>query len=178
MALVAAAICSAASSCKFKGCTDPHATNYNSKATQDDGTCTFDEPAGAFTITVGATCATDNGIDFSSGTVDCAACSQDTAAVSSDIYFSEPTMGIVAGDSCWGKDSLAIVSLGHVCCLGAIHELPTSGFTDEVPPGVGNGYVVKTREGNYARFYLVKFILDAFGNVTAAEIRVQYPFVP
>lgn len=28
------------SSCGKKGCTDPHAPNYNSSATKDDGTCT------------------------------------------------------------------------------------------------------------------------------------------
>jgi len=30
-------------SCKKEGCTDPLANNYNKKATQDDGTCTYDD---------------------------------------------------------------------------------------------------------------------------------------
>ena len=31
-----------ATSCKKEGCTDVDATNYNSEAKKDDGTCTFE----------------------------------------------------------------------------------------------------------------------------------------
>jgi hypothetical protein len=89
-----------------------------STATHDDGTCTYDDPPGTISLTIGNTCSTLNGLDFSAGAVECAGCSQDTSAISSDISFSEPKIEVVPGDSCWGKDSLAIVSLGTICCLG------------------------------------------------------------
>jgi hypothetical protein len=166
------------SSCKYKGCTDPYANNYSAEATKDDGSCTYDEPQGAQSLVVGVDCASNNGIDFSAGTAECAGCSQDTSATASDVYFTEPVMGIVAGDSCWGKANLSIVSVGEVCCLGAINEIPGSGFSNQVAPAEGNGYVVKTREGKYARVYIVDFTLDSYGEVAEAEMRFQYPFEP
>ncbi len=36
--------------CKKKGCKDPNAVNYNSKATQDDGSCTYTAETGPFLI--------------------------------------------------------------------------------------------------------------------------------
>ena len=165
-------------SCKRVGCTDPDATNYDSKATHEDGTCIYSEPAGAISLTIGRDCASEGGLDFSAAKVECPGCSTDTFAISSDIYFSETKIGIVAGDTCWGKDSLGIVSVGDICCLGEIDEVPASGFVMDVPPAVSHGYVIRTREGKYARLYIDEFIYDSFGEVVGAKLRVQYPFGP
>jgi hypothetical protein len=122
------ATCLVLVSCKYKGCTDDKANNYSAQATSDDGSCTYDEPAGALSLTVWDECSTNNGIDFSAGSVSCAGCSQDTSAISSDILFTAAQLKVVPGDSCWGKDNLGIVNIGHVCCLGGIHTLPSSSF--------------------------------------------------
>lgn len=167
----------AVSSCK-KGCSDPNASNYDPKVKQDDGTCTYSDPSGSTSITLGIDCATTNGIDFSVGTAECPACDADTNGVSTDIRFTKNNWEIVAGDTCWGKDNLAIASVGSICCLGQILEIPTSGFTDKIPPAEKDGYVIKTREGNHARLFLDHFLFDSFGAVSGAEVRFQYPFEP
>ena len=51
--------------CKKKGCTDPNATNYNSEAEKDDGTCTYDSAVGndiivSSNITTNTTWTSDN----------------------------------------------------------------------------------------------------------------------
>ncbi len=57
-------------SCKKKGCTDPNAANYNSKAKKDDGSCTYD-PASTYTVPTTYTFTNSNGestVDYSGQT--------------------------------------------------------------------------------------------------------------
>jgi len=164
--------------CKRHGCMEKDANNFDSKATNDDGTCDYDDPPGAVSLTVGFDCTTKRGIDFSEKRVECDSCSSDTFSVSTDIIFSKDKWRVIAGDSCWGAGNLGIVSLGQVCCLGAIKEIPTSGFSGEVPPAIHDGYVVRTREGKHARMFIVDYVIGSFGNIEGAKLRVEYPFEP
>src|SRR5690606_28858692 len=52
---VTAALAVSTVSCKKEGCTDETATNYNSEAKKDDGSCTYpEEPADESTVMVNA----------------------------------------------------------------------------------------------------------------------------
>lgn len=167
--------------CKKLGCTDPKASNYNPNATKDDGFCTYDDPAGTQTIVIGKDCALQNGIDFSKGIVECADCNASMDSTNSDVIFSVTKFLTAYPDSaCWGSHLLRIISLGALNDFGAIYNKPdtnATGWGKEAAPAIGHGYVVQTREGKLARFYLSNLVQEAVtGAVVGADIKFQYPW--
>jgi len=162
-------------SCIKKGCTDSHANNYVSTATDDDGTCTYDDPAGMVITVLGEECAQQNAIDFSKGTLGCEVCSDDTAQYSADIYFDGTYLRVAKSDSCSGGSLLQIATTEEIQGLGGIYELPSSGFSSSQVSGVEWGYVVRTREGNYARFIIDDYVYDINNIVVGIRIKWQYP---
>lgn len=167
--------------CAKKGCTDPAANNYDANATSDDGFCTYDDPAGTASIVIGKDCTLQNGMDFSKGIVECADCGTHMDSTSSDIIYDVTKFLVAFPDSaCWGSENLRIISLGLVNDLGAIHKIPDSnnaGWGKTAAPALGHGYVVQTREGKLARFYIRKLVQDAItGAVIGADLKYQYPF--
>ncbi len=54
MMILAGALVAVLPACKKKGCTDPEATNYNSEAKKDDGTCAYDTDSAWYSeVTIG-----------------------------------------------------------------------------------------------------------------------------
>ena len=81
-----------------------------------------------------------------------------------------------------------ICSVGKVWGLGAITEIPTSGYTNTVICEVGCGYVIRYSDApfdfdfytshmlTYARMYVVEQIVNTSNEVIGAKVKYQYPF--
>lgn len=163
-------------SCIKKGCTDPNANNYVSSATEDDGTCTYDNPAGMVTTELGEVCIDLNAIDFSTAQTGCDNCNDDTTQYSADIYFDGTHFRIAVAETCTGGDLLGIASVGKVSGLGALYTIPAaSAFSASQVTARGHGFIARTREGKYARFFLEDYVYDNSNIVVGAKIHWQYP---
>ncbi len=158
------------------GCTDPDATNYDSKADNDDGTCEYADPDGTQFLILGKNCGMLNALDFSFGTAECDTCIGSPNDRGTDIYYNGTNFNISADTSCFGQSSLGIYSVGQICCLGEIKTIPTEGFAPRGFGGLSHGYVIRCREGDYARMFLDRLILNDFGQPDSVEIYFQYPF--
>ena len=160
-----------------KGCTDARATNYDSDAKEDDGTCDYADPAGTKVDTLGSTCALNHGIDFSTGVVSCQTCDS-TNMTGTDIIFTVDAFKTTTTlMNCFGDNDLGIVGVGQVCCLGEIYNVPSIGYSTSSAAARTGGYVVRTREGNYARFWVRDWTYNASGgSIRGAIIKWQYPF--
>jgi len=158
------------------GCTDPDATNYDPKADNDDNTCEYADPTGTQFITIMKKCADANAIDFSADTVECDTCVGPPNDRGTDIFYNGINFFISVDTACFGFSKLGIASVGQICCLGEIKNVPTSGFDIRASGALSHGYVVRCREGDYARFYVDRLLIDQFGQPEGVEIFYQYPF--
>jgi hypothetical protein len=71
-----------------------------------------------------------------------------------------------------------IADIGAVTCLGDVTTIPTAGFTTSAEAIEGHAYVMKLYDGQYARFYMNRFVTNTSGGIIGAEIKWQYPFEP
>ena len=83
---------------------------------------------------------------------------------------------------------LAIASVGEVAGIGNITSIPQTGWSSSVAVIPSYGYVVATpwqENGNidydhlqYARIYVVDYIVGTSGGIIGATIKYQSPFIP
>ena len=65
-----------------------------------------------------------------------------------------------------------LVDVGRVSGLGAVKDIPTSGWVSSIAARVGHGYVVKTVEKHIYRFYVVDSIESALtGGIIGYKIK-------
>lgn len=85
--------------------------------------------------------------------------------------------------------SITFLSLGAVDGLGSVTFIPTAGWAEAVAVIQGNGYIARnTTESyidgdvyynyNYARMYVVDYIIGTNNDIIGATVKYQYPFLP
>lgn len=82
-------------------------------------------------------------------------------------------------DNNFRPDSRLIASIGEVNGLGAINKIPNSGFVRQIAVEPKCGYVISIgNSGDYARLYVVDWIVSTYDEIIGAKVKYQYPWNP
>lgn len=77
---------------------------------------------------------------------------------------------------------MEIADVGKVKGLGAIKNIPASGWTDEVSVIPGHGYVTRAingpYKGQYARIYVERYMTTTGDLIIGADVKYQAPWNP
>lgn len=119
------------------------------------------DPAGTVTTYID----NNTALAFSTGSV------TTCAIAAGNLYFSPFNFAICGNNSVDG-----IIGVGQVSCLGDVTTKPATGYTSQVAVELGFGYVVKLKNGNYARVYAEDWKTTTSGGVSGVKVKWQYIF--
>jgi len=83
-------------------------------------------------------------------------------------------LNFVSDGGCLGVGEIA--DMGSMTCVGGVTTKPASGYGNPVAAEIGHGYVFKSQDGIYARFYAEEWMKNTSGGVIGIKISYQSPF--